>query len=198
MRPRVDGAPQPAPTGSGRSACIRSSLFDQSAAIPMRKIELSEKDICRACSLTRSRDRSRAAPRGCKASSTISLSPRGGRPGQSLARRLLLPVGKATLLRAIPHSPELPSMPRIVGVDLHPWLQDAASSPARVLREWATDQRKRSPARSSNPGRTGRPKARSLSSSSSNARCMVVQNSIFFAQDYYSVPDETPPHTHRV
>jgi transposase len=46
----------------------------------------------------------------------------GGRPGQSLARRLLLPVSKDTLLRAVrSHSPELQSTPRIVGIDDWAW-----------------------------------------------------------------------------
>jgi hypothetical protein len=42
----------------------------------------------------------------------------GGRPGQSLARRLLLPVSKDTLLRAVrSHSPEQQPIPHIVGID---------------------------------------------------------------------------------
>jgi transposase len=46
----------------------------------------------------------------------------GGRPGQSLARRLLLPVSKDTLLRAVrAHAPERRSTPRIVGIDDWAW-----------------------------------------------------------------------------
>ncbi len=46
----------------------------------------------------------------------------GGRPGQSLARRLLLPVSKDTLLRAVrAHAPEQRSTPRIVGIDDWAW-----------------------------------------------------------------------------
>jgi hypothetical protein len=46
----------------------------------------------------------------------------GGRPGQSLARRLLFPVSKDTLLRAVrSQSPEQPAAPRIVGIDDWAW-----------------------------------------------------------------------------
>lgn len=46
----------------------------------------------------------------------------GGRPGQSLARRLLFPVSKDTLLRAVrSQSPEQPATPRIVGIDDWAW-----------------------------------------------------------------------------
>jgi transposase len=46
----------------------------------------------------------------------------GGRPGQSLARRLLLPVSKDTLLRAVrAHAPERRSTPRILGIDDWAW-----------------------------------------------------------------------------
>jgi len=46
----------------------------------------------------------------------------GGRPGQSLARRLLLPVSKDTLLRAVrSHSPEQQPIPHIVGIDDWAW-----------------------------------------------------------------------------
>ena len=42
----------------------------------------------------------------------------GGRPGQSFARRLLLPVSKDTLLRVVRrHSPQSAMTPRVVGVD---------------------------------------------------------------------------------
>ncbi|MEZ5670119.1 MAG: ISL3 family transposase [Alphaproteobacteria bacterium] len=46
----------------------------------------------------------------------------GGRPGQSLARRLLFPVSKDTLLRAV-RSPTIaqPATPRIVGIDDWAW-----------------------------------------------------------------------------
>ena len=46
----------------------------------------------------------------------------GGRPGQSLAQRLLLPVSKDTLLRAVrSQSPEMPATPRVVGIDDWAW-----------------------------------------------------------------------------
>lgn len=46
----------------------------------------------------------------------------GGRPGQSLAHRLLLPVSKDTLLRAVrSRSPERCATPRIVGIDDWAW-----------------------------------------------------------------------------
>jgi len=42
----------------------------------------------------------------------------GGRPGQSFARRLLLPVGKDTLLRIVRrHAAPPPDLPRVVGID---------------------------------------------------------------------------------
>jgi transposase len=46
-----------------------------------------------------------------------------GRPGQSLARRLLFPVSKDTLLRAVrSQSPEQPALsPSIVGIDDWAW-----------------------------------------------------------------------------
>jgi transposase len=46
----------------------------------------------------------------------------GGRPGQSLARRLLFPVSKDTLLRAVrSQSPEQQSTPHVVGIDDWAW-----------------------------------------------------------------------------
>lgn len=46
----------------------------------------------------------------------------GGRPGQSLARRLLFPVSKDTLLRAVrSHSPASRSAPHVVGIDDWAW-----------------------------------------------------------------------------
>src|SRR5512134_2732546 len=46
----------------------------------------------------------------------------GGRPGQSLARRLLVPVSKDTLLRAVrSHSVGSYSAPRVVGIDDWAW-----------------------------------------------------------------------------
>jgi transposase len=46
----------------------------------------------------------------------------GGRPGQSLARRLLLPVGKDTLLRAVrSHSPEPHATLQVIGIDDWAW-----------------------------------------------------------------------------
>ncbi len=46
----------------------------------------------------------------------------GGRPGRSLARRLLLPVSKDTLLRAVrSHSAERLSTPHVVGIDDWAW-----------------------------------------------------------------------------
>ena len=46
----------------------------------------------------------------------------GGRPGQSLARRLLLPVSKDTLLRAVrSHSPKSSVTPHVVGIDDWAW-----------------------------------------------------------------------------
>lgn len=46
----------------------------------------------------------------------------GGRPGQSLARRLLLPVGKDTLLRAVrSHSPEPQATLQVIGIDDWAW-----------------------------------------------------------------------------
>jgi transposase len=46
----------------------------------------------------------------------------GGRPGQSLARRLLLPVSKDTLLRAVrSHSPAQRSTSYIIGIDDWAW-----------------------------------------------------------------------------
>ena len=42
----------------------------------------------------------------------------GGRPGQSFARRLLLPVSKDTLLRIVRrHAASPPEVPRVVGID---------------------------------------------------------------------------------
>jgi transposase len=42
----------------------------------------------------------------------------GGRPGQSFARRLLLPVSKDTLLRVVRRRAALPTeAPRVVGID---------------------------------------------------------------------------------
>jgi transposase len=42
----------------------------------------------------------------------------GGRPGQSFARRLLLPVSKDTLLRVVRRHSALPAMaPRVIGID---------------------------------------------------------------------------------
>jgi transposase len=42
----------------------------------------------------------------------------GGRPGQSFARRLLLPVSKDTLLRIVRrHAASPPDLPRVVGID---------------------------------------------------------------------------------
>jgi len=46
----------------------------------------------------------------------------GGRPGQSLARRLQLPVSKDTLLRAVrSRSPEQCSTPSVIGIDDWAW-----------------------------------------------------------------------------
>ena len=46
----------------------------------------------------------------------------GGRPGQSLARRLLLPVSRDTLLHVVRHHAELwKAPPRIVGIDDWGW-----------------------------------------------------------------------------
>src|SRR5258708_4621554 len=46
----------------------------------------------------------------------------GGRPGQSLARRLLFPVSKDTFLRAVPsQSPEQQATPHAVGIDDWAW-----------------------------------------------------------------------------
>lgn len=46
----------------------------------------------------------------------------GGRPGQSLARRLLIPVGKDTLLRAVrSHSAGSCAPPHVVGIDDWAW-----------------------------------------------------------------------------
>jgi len=46
----------------------------------------------------------------------------GGRPGQSLARRLLLPVSKDTLLRAVrSHSFDQHATPQVVGIDDWAW-----------------------------------------------------------------------------
>jgi transposase len=46
----------------------------------------------------------------------------GGRPGQSLARRLLLPVSKDTLLRVVRSAaPEARSTPQVVGIDDWAW-----------------------------------------------------------------------------
>lgn len=46
----------------------------------------------------------------------------GGRPGQSLARRLLLPVSNDTLLRVVRrHAAPIPLAPRVVGIDDWAW-----------------------------------------------------------------------------
>ncbi len=46
----------------------------------------------------------------------------GGRPGQSLARRLLFPVSKDTLLRVVrSRAPDWRSAPQVVGIDDWPW-----------------------------------------------------------------------------
>jgi len=46
----------------------------------------------------------------------------GGRPGQSFARRLLLPVSKDTLLRVVRrHAAQPSSEPRVVGIDDWTW-----------------------------------------------------------------------------
>jgi transposase len=46
----------------------------------------------------------------------------GGRPGQSFARRLLLPVSKDTLLRVVRrHTAQPSTKPRVVGIDDWAW-----------------------------------------------------------------------------
>ena len=46
----------------------------------------------------------------------------GGRPGQSFARRLLLPVSKDTLLRVVRRRAEQPATePRVIGIDDRAW-----------------------------------------------------------------------------
>lgn len=46
----------------------------------------------------------------------------GGRPGQELARRLLMPVSKDTLLRVVrARAPETEALPRVIGIDDWAW-----------------------------------------------------------------------------
>jgi transposase len=56
----------------------------------------------------------------------------GGRPGQSFARRLLLPVSKDTLLRVVRrHAAQPSTAPRAVGIDDWAWKRGHRYGPAR-------------------------------------------------------------------
>ena len=63
-----------------------------------------------------------AAPRGCRTSCINLGLALGGRPGQCLARRLLIPVSKDTLLRIVRgQSSRACDPPRVVGIDDWAW-----------------------------------------------------------------------------
>jgi hypothetical protein len=58
----------------------------------------------------------------------------GGRPGQSLARRLLLPVSKDTLLRVVRrHAAPIPLAPRVVGMTIGPGGAAIATGPSFAI-----------------------------------------------------------------
>jgi len=88
--------------------------FDVESRVARRRSSPSD-------SRRRSRGLSRAAPRDWRPSITISVR-RWGRPGQSLARRLLFPVSKDTLLRVgCSRAPDWRSTPHVVGIDDWAW-----------------------------------------------------------------------------
>ena len=99
----IDASSQPLPAVSGRSAGTRPSRSDQSggSTIPMWRVELPQGRSSPSGSPRRSCGRSRVGRHGWNASFIISVWRWAVVRGQSLARRLLLPVSKDTLLRVV-------------------------------------------------------------------------------------------------